>query len=276
MLARVGRHEAHAYTDILIGRRRKDVEKLCVERSSKEAGDTPDPSWRGLYWAGSVAAVLYVILIVAPLVLLIIVPPPPSSGGAATLLYIASHKAVYLIELVSFVGLSVPAIVVFMALYEALKHLNKSYAAIGAIIAIASEVIALALNDSPPSLNGGLVYLSDQYMTATTAAQHVALATAAESLIAVTNAVASCGILTALGILILSLVMLKGVFNKGVAYLGIITGVLGIFSEALRPFLSAPFILYGVLLPTWFLAVGWKLYRLGSSSSPSSSDRASS
>jgi hypothetical protein len=112
-------------------------------------------------------------------------------------------------------------------------------------------------------------------MTASTAAQHVALATAAESLIAVTNAVASCGILTALGILILSLVMLKGVFNKGVAYLGIITGVLGIFSEALRPILSAPFILFGVLLPTWFLAVGWKLYRPGLSSSPSSSARAS-
>jgi hypothetical protein len=70
--------------------------------------------------------------------------------------------------------------------------------------------------------------------------------------------------------------MLKGVFNKGVAYLGIITCVLGIFSEALRPILSAPFILYGVLLPTWFLAVVWKLYRLGSSSSPSRSARASS
>jgi hypothetical protein len=57
------------------------METLRVERSSREAGASPDPSWRGLYWAGSVAAVLYVILIVAPLVLLIVVPPPPSSGG---------------------------------------------------------------------------------------------------------------------------------------------------------------------------------------------------
>ena len=39
--------------------------------------------------------------------------------------------------------------VVFLALYVALKHLNKSYAAIGAVVAIASEVVALAANSSP-------------------------------------------------------------------------------------------------------------------------------
>jgi hypothetical protein len=156
--------------------------------------------------------------------------------------------------------------VVFLALYVALKQLNKSYAALGAIVAIASEVIALAYNSSPPSLNGGLVYLSDHYMAATTAAQRATFANAAEGLIAVSNAVNAAGILTAIGILILSLVMLKGVFPKGIAYLGIVTGALGIVSEALRPILGPGYIVYGLLLPTWFLAVGWRLYKLGSSS----------
>jgi hypothetical protein len=236
---------------------------LQVGRSSGEAGAGPDPSWRSLYRAGGVLAALYVVLIIIPLVLLFTTPQPPSSGGAATLQYIASHKPVYIIELVSFVGLSLPAMVVFLALYVALKHLNKSYAAIGALVAIASEVIALAYNSSPQSLNVGLVYLSDEYMAATTAAQHAAFATAAEGLIAVTNAVSAAGILTALGILILSLVMLKGVFPKGVAYLGIVTGALGIVSEALRPIIGPGYIVYGLLLPIWFIAVGWKLYRLG-------------
>jgi hypothetical protein len=236
---------------------------LQVERSSGETEASPDPSWRGLYRAGGVSAALYVVLIIIPLVLLFTTPQPPSSGGAATLQYIASHKPVYIIELVSFVGLSLPAMVVFLALYVALKHLNKSYAAIGALVAIASEVIALAYNSSPQSLNVGLVYLSDEYMAATTAAQHAAFATAAEGLIAVTNAVSAAGILTALGILILSLVMLKGVFPKGVAYLGIVTGALGIVSEALRPIIGPGYIVYGLLLPIWFIAVGWKLYRLG-------------
>ena len=238
------------------------METLRVGRSSREAVASPDPSWRGLYRAGGIAAALYVVLIIVPLVLLNTMPQPPLSGGAATLQYIASYKPVYIIELVSFVGLSLPAMVVFLALYGALKHLNKSYAALGALVGIASEVIALAYNSSPPSLNGGLVYLSDHYVAATTAAQRAAFATAAESLIAVSNAVNAAGILTAIS-------MLKGVFHKGVAYLGIVTGALGIVSEAFRDILGPGYYVYGLLLPIWFLAVGWKLSRLGSSSSHS-------
>ena len=231
------------------------METLRVGRSSREAVASPDPSWRGLYRAGGIAAALYVVLIIVPLVLLNTMPQPPLSGGAATLQYIASYKPVYIIELVSFVGLSLPAMVVFLALYGALKHLNKSYAALGALVGIASEVIALASNSSPPSLNGGLVYLSDHYVAATTAAQRAAFATAAEGLIAVSNTVNAAGILTAIS-------MLKGVFHKGVAYLGIVTGVLGIVSEAFRDILGPGYYVYGLLLPIWFLAVGWKLYRL--------------
>jgi hypothetical protein len=238
------------------------METTSVRRSSGEASASPDPSWRGLYWVGGVSAARYVVLIIIPLVLLNTTPLPPLSGGAATLQYIASHKLVYIIELVSFVGLSLPAKVVFLAFYVALKHLNKSYAALGALVGIASEVIALAYNSSPPSLNTGLLYLSDQYVAATTAAQRAAFATGAEGLIAVSNAVNAAGILTAIGILILSLVMLKGVFHKGVAYLGIATGAIGIISEALRPIVGPGYYIYGLLLPIWFVAVGWKLYRL--------------
>jgi Domain of unknown function (DUF4386) len=243
------------------------MKTLQVERLLEETEASPDPSWRSLYRAGSVSAALFVVLIIVPLVLIFTVPQPPISGGAATLQYIASHKSIYLTELVSFVGLSVPAMVVFLALYPALKHLNRSYAAIGVLLGIASEVAALAYNSSPQSLNGGLLSLSDQYVAATTAAQRISLATAAESLIAVANGVAAAGILTAIGILIISLVMLKGVFHRGVAYLGIVTGVLGIVCEPLRPILGLGYAVYGLLLPIWFIAVGWKLYRLGSSSS---------
>ena len=246
------------------------METLNVGRSSEEAVAGPDSSWRGLYRAGAISAVLYVVLNIGALVLLIITPLVPSSGGAATLQYIASHKPVYLLELVLFVAPSVFAMVVFLALYMALKHLNKSFAAIAALVAIASEVVGLALNSSPPSLNGGLIYLSDQYVAAATAAQRIAYATAAESLIASTNAVNAAGILFEVGILIISLVMLKGVFHKGVAYLGIVTGAIGIVSEALRPILGFGYIVFFVLEVIWLIAVGWKLYRLGSSSSHSS------
>jgi hypothetical protein len=111
------------------------------------------------------------------------------------------------------------------------------------------------------SLVFGLLYLSDLYGASTTIAQRAALATAAESLIVQYNAVSASGILLAIGILIISLVMLKGVFHKSVAYLGIVTGVIGIISEALRPTIGLGYAVY-IVLYIWLIAVGWKLYRL--------------
>ena len=46
------------------------------------------------------------------------------------------------------------------------------------------------------------------------------------------------------GILIISFVMLKGVFQKGVAYLGLVTGAVGIMSEALRNMLGIGYLVY--------------------------------
>jgi hypothetical protein len=231
--------------------------------TSEEVTARSESAWVGLFWAGSISAALYVALIVVPIVLLFIVPQPPLFGGTALLQYIATHKAVYVTELVSFVGLSLPAMIVFLAVYVALKQVNSSLAAIGALIGIASETIALAYNSSPPSLNTGLLQLSNQYVVATSEAQRLALATGAEGLMAVSNAVNAAGILTAFSILILSWVMQTDHFWKGVGYLGIVTGVLGIGSEVLREVIGPGYFLYGLLLPAWFIAVGWKLYRLG-------------
>jgi hypothetical protein len=193
--------------------------------------------------------------------MVIVAPPPLSADGTTTLQYIASHKVLYTIEQVLWLAPSVFAAVVFLALFPALKHLNKSYAALGALAGFVSWVLGLAI----PTTGGGapvLVYLSDQYLTAATAAQHTAFATAAEVFIAGNNITSAVGILAPVGILILSLVMLRGVFPKGVAYLGIATGVIGIASEALRPLIGPGYFVYGLLLPTWLLVVGWKLYQL--------------
>ena len=125
------------------------METLNVGKSSGEAVAGPDPSWRGLYKAGAISAVLYVVLNLGALVLLIITPPAPSSGGAAILQYIASHMSAYLLELVLFVAPCVFAMVVFLALYMTLRHLNKSFAAIAALVAIASQVVGLPSTAAP-------------------------------------------------------------------------------------------------------------------------------
>jgi hypothetical protein len=237
------------------------MKTLHIRRSPGEAVASPDPSWRELYRAGGVSGVLFVVLILVAIVIIVVAPPPLNTDGAATLEYVASHKILYIIEQVLWLAPSVFAMVVFLALYMALKHLNKSYAALGAMVGIVSWALGLAL----PVTGGGapvLVYLSDQYMAVATAGQHTAFATAAEVFIAQNNTTNAVGIMTPVGILILSLVMLKGVFPKSVAYLGIVTGVLGIVSEALRPILGPGYFVYGLLLPIWFIAIGWKLFRL--------------
>jgi Domain of unknown function (DUF4386) len=238
------------------------VNTLNLPSTSGTTTVRSESSWTGLYWAGSISAALFVILIVIPIALLFIAPQPPLSDGTALLQYIAAHKSVYFTELVSFVGLSLPALVVFLALYAALERVNPSFAAIGALIGVASEIIALAYNSSPPSLNPGLLQLSNQFAIANSDAQRLSLATAAEGLMAVSNAVNAAGILTALGILILSWVMRQDFFWRNAGTLGIVTGVFGIVSEVLRDVIGPGYLLYGILLPAWFVAVGWKLYRL--------------
>ena len=222
-----------------------------------------DKSWTSLYAIGSLLALVYVIMVVVPLVLLFTVPQPPAQGGAAVLDYIATHKVIYYVELICFVGLSVPALGVFLAVAVSLKDTHKSLAALGGLIGIVSEIVALALGSSPQSLSGGLIYLSDQYVTTTVEAQRSALSTAAESFLANANAVSPAGILTALGIFLLSLCMLRGGYRRWVAVLGIVTGALGMVFEALRPQIGALYGLFGILLPVWFIAVGIRLFQLG-------------
>ncbi|MDV3223091.1 hypothetical protein [Intrasporangium sp.] len=220
-----------------------------------------DMSWKALYRAGGVSALLFVLLVLVPVALVFLAPLPPTEG-APLLEYIAEHKAVYLTQLVCFVGLAVPAMIVFAAVTVALMDVNKSVALIGGLLGVASEIIALALGSSPQSLHGGLVLLSDAYASAGTTAERAGLVSAADALIAATNAVSWGGILTAAGILVLSVVMRRGVFGGPTAILGIVTGSIGIMSEALRPLIGSAYLVYGLLLPIWFAMVGWRLLRI--------------
>lgn len=221
----------------------------------------PDPSWSKLYRVGGVSALGFVALVLIPVVLVFLAPLPPTEGKAL-LEYIAANKAVYLIELVCFVGLAVPALVVFAAVAAAVKHVDKSIAAIGALFGIGSEIIALALGSSPQSLHGGLVILADSYAAAATDPQRAALASSADTLIAATNAVSWAGILTAAVIMLLSLLMRRGPFGTATAVLGILTGAIGIPFEALRPLIGPLYMVYGLALPVWFAMVGAALLRV--------------
>lgn len=225
---------------------------LDVQRQSR---------WTRLYRIGGYAAFAYVALVLVPIGLVFAAPVPPTQGPAL-LTYAAEHRGVYLAELVCFVGLAVPGLIVFAALAMAVHPVDLGLAAVGGLLGVSSETIALALGSSPQSLHAGIVVLSGQYAAATDPARRAALEGAAEALIAATNAVSWAGILTAAAILVLSLVGRDGVLGARLGILGVAIGVLGIASETLRPLIGPGYLIYGLLLPLWFALVGRRLLAL--------------
>jgi hypothetical protein len=86
---------------------------------------------------------------------------------------------------------------------------------------------------------------------------------AAEALIAFNDVPAPLGVLQTVSLLLIALLMLRGIFSTGVAWLGVATGIVGIVSEALRPWLGWVYAGYGLLLFVWMIWIAWELWRLG-------------
>jgi hypothetical protein len=222
--------------------------------------ETVTPTWRLLYFVAGIGSIVFVLLLISALVVDFIAPPPVD-GGVETLEFIAANKVPYVLEQVLWILPNVLAVLVFVALFIALRSVNKSLALIGALLGAVSWAMFLAI---PVTSRGSLtlVYLSDQYMAAAASGRD-RFAIAAEAIVAENNTPAIVAVLSAAGILLISLVMTRGVVPRAVGWLGVATGALGMLSEALR--YAAPFFYwgYGILLWVWFIAVGISLILLG-------------
>ena len=228
-----------------------------MQRNQDSTAQT-DAVWGMLYRIGGISAGLFVALLVVATALAVTTPAAPTAGGAATLEYIASNRTLYIVQQQLWLVPGIFAAVFYLALYPALKPLQPGMAALGC----AAGGIAWALTLAMPTTSTGapaLVYLSDQYAATSDPAQRIALVGAAEGLIAINRTPTAVGVLTTVGMLIVSLVMLRGVFPRWIAYLGIATGILGVASEALRPVIEGGYGVYGLLLLVWTAAVGWRL-----------------
>jgi hypothetical protein len=230
----------------------------------------PDASWRPLYRVGAVAAGLAVVLYVVALILFIVTPapPPPASGGAAMLEHVVSNRSAYVVKQVLWVAPNLLMMVVVLAIAVALAQVNKSFALTAGVIAVASWAVSFAW---PTTGEGSLamVVLSDRYAEAATDAERVATVAGAELLLALNDLPAVVlGVLQTLGILLLAALMTRGVFPKGLAWLGGVTGAIGIVAEALRPWLGWAYAVYGLLLFGWLIWVAVALGRLGSQTAP--------
>jgi len=243
---------------------RSEERVMAVPQPAVNTDDAKvDPSWKGLYKAGGISAILYIVLaLLIPTVQVLTksyFSTTAEYGGAEFLQFIAENRTWWLIAQTLVLGSSILAIVSFVALFAALKNIDKSYAAVGAVVAVTCQLLFMAYY--PVLL--GTIYLSDKFVMAA-ADQQALLGAAADSLMAINNAFNPLyESLFGISILIFSLVMLKGVFHKSLAYLGIATCIAALTGLALWPVLNVGYFWWWVFFFVWFTAVGWKLYQLG-------------
>jgi len=225
----------------------------------------PDGKW--IYRVGGISAIVLGLgyLLTFPVVIVYAggFPPP---GVEAKLVFFAEHAGEWWAATALMVFTDLLYVPVFLALYQALKGINKYMM----VLALACEGLFVALDLAITwTAYSSLTTMGGVYAAATSDAQREIIAAAAGYPSAITDS-SLLGIyivfIPALGLLFASLVMRKGIFNKVLAYLGVIAGVFGILAGIGSLFISdletAQYI-NASLAMIWFFFVGFKLYKLG-------------
>jgi Domain of unknown function (DUF4386) len=219
---------------------------------------------KGLHQFGGVSAIVLGMLYIIITILYILGGALPS-GGEEWLKHLVRHT----LEWQAILGFSVLTDFLFIfvawSLYIALKKVNKNAILTG--IGFLGLFVVLDLAVTWPNY-ASLINLSGKYAAAINDTERMTFVAAADYAFGVLSSrlFAVYAILVpALGILIIGLVMLKGTFSKVTAYLGVVTGILGIISVVGPLFIAAlgmTAIITSVLTTVWVLLVGFKLIRL--------------
>ena len=215
--------------------------------------------WKTLYRVGSVGAMVYIVSIVLTTTMFIVSDYNTDLSGVEHLKYIAEHRTWWIILQGLVLGTNALLIPTFMALYPTLAHLDRSNTAIGVVLAISCMILFIAYF---PPVNG-LLYLSDEYIAATTPEAKAELAGGAEALVAQMNVFGPSDTLLGIAVLFISIAMKKGVFHRLIAYLGIATFVASVVGASLKPLLGVTYLWWWLLFIIWLVAVARKLYQLG-------------
>lgn len=221
-----------------------------------------DPEGKWMYRVGGISAIVFGIAYIVIIALYLPVGRP--TGVEAWLTNLANNTAVWW----AILGLSVLTdlllVPVALSLYIALNRLNRNAMLVATAFVGLFVVLDLALTWTNIA---ALITLGGAYAAANDAERAVILAAAYyPSTVIESNLTFIHNSLTlAVGILIIGVVMLQGIFNKSTAFLGLATGILGIVAVASSFFASSvstvAIIFASILTTVWVLFVGYKLYR---------------
>jgi hypothetical protein len=236
------------------------MRSLKITHQTNGLGDAD----RKMLYKGGISAIVLVISYIIIIVLYVFSGTPPT-GGEEWLKHITGHTA----EWWSILGLSVFTDLLYIpvaySLYVVLKGVNKNALLAGTGFLLL--FVFLDLSITWPNYSS-LITLSSKYAVTTNDVQRATIISVADyaSAMLSSNLIGVYVILfPAIGILMISLVMLGGIFSKVTAYLGIATGVLGIISVVGSFFATALGIVAipaSILTTVWFLFVSYRLLRL--------------
>jgi hypothetical protein len=215
-----------------------------------------DETW--LFRVGGIASLAIGVAYIVIIALYASVGVSPQ-GGEARLNYLVGKTTTWW----AIVGVSVLTnflyVPVALSLYVALREVNRSAMLVGVAFVGLFVVLENAVNWTS---YGSLILLSEGYAAATTGSQRAIFVAAATYVSAVLESplarVWAIGTLS-FAFLIIGIVMLKSIFNRVTAYVGIVTGIFGLAAVAGVPI---AIILNAVAATIWLFIVGYRLYRL--------------
>jgi hypothetical protein len=198
------------------------------------------------------AGILYVWAFAAQYLL----PAPSSNAAADTLQFVASYSSVLLLSYALFSAANALSIVGSLGIYTVAKVRDRSYAALGTFILTIGLMAALFSNTAP-----ALITLAEDYAASATEAQKQVFATAVAAVSSTNNPLVSSTII-GVGVIFVSLALIKGQSGKGLGYLGFVEGSLNIV-RGLPPLAghSTVTVIFVGLSSLWIFGVGRLVYR---------------
>ena len=251
------------------------------ERHEMAPPDNANPSWKGHYRAGAIAAVLAAAVfrrnwgaeayLLRTLGIIRIGPAstPASAADWFDLLQSSPILGLILLNIVDVVNYALVGLIL-LALFAALRQTSQSAVTIGVACGFIGIALCFASNQA-----FGMLALSDRYAAATTGAQQSTFLAAGEALLAFDNpgsSYPSAGValslfLVTLANLLASIMMLPAdVFSKTTAWVGIAAHGIGLgyfVALAFAPGLVAiPPSISALFLLAWNIMVARRLFQL--------------
>lgn len=221
--------------------------------------ETAQSKWNWLYKIGGAAALLSLVFFPIQIMVFLVNPPPDSVIGWFQLFQDNPLVGLLDLDLLLIVD-QVLAILIFLALYAALRRAQESFMEISLALGLVSIVLFIASNPAFAMLS-----LSDQYAAATSDAQRAVFLAAGQAALITWqgSAFQVSYLLGSIAAIILSAVMLRSrLFSKATAYLGILANViaLGLYVPVIGIYIS---IFSVVFLWVWYLLIARRLFQLG-------------